>query len=599
VSVVRPFALKITKNLDSPVRFAYQDAMFQRSRPWIAVALVLGATLALLWGPMRNETATTDEPVFLGAGYSYWQGHRYYLNPEHPPLMQLWSALPLTLLNVNPPSNVGGFFDEQVYWQSDITWDYDLQSRESATAPPEGYYHYPAIEAGLYGRALLYGGNNDADKLLFCGRFMQALVMLATGVLVFFWAKSLSNAGGGLLALAAWCFNPLALAYGHLIITDPGIALMLPLAVWTFSRLLESPKPRTAAIAGLAFGAALLTKYTAIILIPIFVLLAAIALWRARRSIGQGTMKRASGYAILFAPVAWGLVLLFYLPQWMPPPPISGEEAARLRIPWWFSSLRALLIPRDFFKGFTIMLMHVYGGHEAYLLGRWSDNGWWYYYPVAILVKTPVALLLLIGTALVMTFRRIKQWTFATATPLLAAGVYLACAINNKADIGIRHILPIYPLLAVVIGVEYAKSKLSIRFAALLLASWLAVTAFAARADYIAYFNELVGGPTHGQDYLVDSNFDWGQNGKLLKDWMETNHIDHVYLDYFGTGAAIEHLHISNQRVKAANVRGLHEGYVVISATHLMAKDYDWLRAASTPTARIGNTLFVYSLPVK
>jgi len=573
--------------------------MFQRSRPWLAVTLMLGAALALLWGPISNETATTDETVFLGAGYSYWQGHRYYLNPEHPPLMQLWSALPLTLLDVNPPSNVGGFFDEQVYWRSAVDWEYDLRPRAGAAAPPDGYYHYPAVEAGLFGRALLYEGNNDADNLLFWGRFMQALVMLATGLLVFFWAKSLSNVGGGLLALAVWCFNPLALAYGHLIITDPGIALMLPLAVWMFSRFLEAPRPRTAVIAGLAFGGALLTKYTAIILIPTFGLLSAIAVWRARKSFHEGSMKRAFGFLCLFLIVAWGTVLLFYLPQWAPPPPISIEDAARLKVPAWFLTFRPLLIPRDFFKGFAILLVHVYSGHEAYLMGQWSDKGWWYYYPVAILVKTPVALLLVIGSAVLMALRRVKQWTFAEATPLLAAAVYFACAITNKADIGIRHVLPIYPLLAVVVGVEYAKSRLSIRFAALFLATWLAVTAFMARADYIAYFNEFVGGPAHGQNYLVDSNFDWGQNGKLLKQWMAKNHVGHVYLDYFGTGMAIDHLHISCDRVKAAEVRELRDGYVVISATRLMTEDYDWLRATHPPTARIGNTLFVYSLPAR
>ncbi len=157
--------------------------------------------------------------------------------------------------------------------------------------------------------------------------------MLATGLLVFLWARSLSNNTGGLLAMVAWCFNPLALAYGHLIITDPGIALMLPLTVWMFSRFLETPRPRTALLAGIAFAAALLTKYTAVILIPIFVALAAVAWWRQKRSAHQPSARNVFSNVLLLFAVTWGIVLLLYVPHLSPPPLISPEDADRLQVP--------------------------------------------------------------------------------------------------------------------------------------------------------------------------------------------------------------------------------------------------------------------------
>jgi hypothetical protein len=589
-------AAKITKNLDSPVRFAYQDAMIRRYLSCLVVALVLGVTLALMWGPMRNETATTDETVFLGAGYSYWQGHRYYLNVEHPPLMQLWSALPLQFLQVNPPSQAGTYFDGASFSNLAYTWEFQREPNENLPPALESFYHYPAVEAGLFGRQLVYGGQNDADKLLFWGRFMQALVTLTTGLLVFLWAKSLSNITGGLLAMAAWCFNPLALAYGHLIITDPGIALMLPWAVWMFSRFLETPRPRTALLAGVAFAGALLTKYTAVILVPIFVVLAVVAWWLQKGSVHRQSPRNVFGNTFLFLAVTWGIVLLLYVPHWSPPQLISLEDATHLQVPGVFTNLRLALIPRDFFKGFTIMLVHVFDGHRAYLLGQWSRKGWWYYYPVAILIKTPVVLLVLFISAVTLALRRIWQWSFAEASPLIAAAIYLACAVTSKADIGIRHILPIYPLLAVVVGTEFTRLKLRYQLIGWLLVASLAITAFLAHSDYIAYFNELVGGPANGQNYLLDSNFDWGQNGKLLKNWMEKNHLTHIYLDYFGTGMAIDYLRIPNQRVKPAEARNLADGYLVVSATHLMSPDYDWLRATQAPAERIGYTLFAYPL---
>ena len=591
--VVRPFHAKITKNLDSLARFAYQDAMIRRWLPWAVVALVLGVTLALLWGPMRDETPTSDETVFLGAGYSYWQGHRYYLNPEHPPLMQLWSTLPLLFLDVKLPTNAATYFDPKSYSSTAVTWEYQPNPADNLGPAAEQFYHYPAVEAQLFGRAILYGGQNDADRLVFWGRFMQALVMLATGALVFLWARSLSNLGGGLLALAAWCFNPLALADGHLIITDPGIALLLPWAVWMFSRFLESPRPRTAIVAVLACGGALLTKYTAIILIPICGVLAILTWWRTRREPSRNLFRNLC----LMVVATWGTVLLLYLPHWSPPPALSAEEAHRFLIRLWFTRLRWVLIPREYFKGLTILLAHVFHGHESYLLGRWSEKGWWYYYPIAILVKTPLALVTLLGSAVVCMAYRIRHRSFAELVPLLAAAIYLACAMTSRADIGIRHVLPIYPLLAVVAGVEFSRGRFSMRVAGWLLVAWLVVVAFVAHTDYIAYFSEIVGGPARGQNYLVDSNFDWGQNGKRLKTWMENNRIGHVYLDYFGTGLAIDYLHISTERVKPEEAAQLTDGYLVVSATHLMLPAYDSFRATHEPIARIGYTFFVYALP--
>src|SRR5262249_30232722 len=160
---------------------------------------------------------------------------------------------PLLFLHVKSPPNTGSYFDGQTFARYAVTWEYQPTPNENLRPPQEPFYHYPAVEAQLFGRTLLYGSENDPDRLIFWCRFLQALVTLATGLVVFLWAKSLSNMAGGCLALVAWCFNPLALAYGHLIITDPGIALTLPLAVWMFSRFLEKPGPGSAVIAGLSF----------------------------------------------------------------------------------------------------------------------------------------------------------------------------------------------------------------------------------------------------------------------------------------------------------------------------------------------------------
>jgi len=109
------------------------------------------------------------------------------------------------------------------------------------------------------------------------------------------------------------------------------------------------------------------------------------------------------------------------------------------------------LIPADYFRGLALMLVHAHGGHEAYLLGQWSTTGWWSYYPLAILWKTPVALLLLMALAGLGAVVRWRGLAFAAWIPLIAGGVFLGLAMLSRVNIGIRHVLPLFPLLSVFI----------------------------------------------------------------------------------------------------------------------------------------------------
>jgi hypothetical protein len=147
--------------------------------------------------------------------------------------------------------------------------------------------------------------------------------------------------------------------------------------------------------------------------------------------------------------------------------------------------------------------------------------------------------------------------------------------------------------MAVVVGVQAARASRSIRIVTWILCGWLVFVAFPAHWHYIAYFNELVGGPANGQNHLIDSNFDWGQDSKRLKQWMAANEVEHTYLDYFGTGVAIEYHKIPDTRVTPDQARTFRDGWLVVSATRLMRPEYAWLREC-VPAARVAYTLFVY-----
>ncbi len=207
------------------------------------------------------------------------------------------------------------------------------------------------------------------------------------------------------------------------------------------------------------------------------------------------------------------------------------------------------LLPEAFLYGFSYVEMNAQL-HPAFLLGRYSKTGFYSYFPTVFLLKTTVPALGCLLGGLVLMRRAVGNWTI----PFLLAPValYFAVAISSHLNLGLRHLLPIYPFLYVLAGslaLEWVRLSRRIRGAAAILI--MLAIALSSRLvffplnhqwwqpvapHYLAYFNELAGGPGNGYKELVDSNLDWGQDLKSLKAWLAARHItDPIYLSYFGT----------------------------------------------------------------
>jgi 4-amino-4-deoxy-L-arabinose transferase-like glycosyltransferase len=560
-------------------------------------------------GAMRQESATDDEPTYLGAGYSYWHGYRYRLSPVSAPLAKLLAALPLTVLDANISTLGRAILEGRQMADRLKPWDplvggIPLRSGELFPQGPEfygpGFYHYSYYEEFLFGGDFIYGGQNDAEKLLFWGRIPEVLLTLLTGLIVFLWARRVQGDAAGLLAAAMLLFNPVMLSYGHIVQTDIGIALAFPLAVWMFARLLETPTIGRAVIAGLVAAVALATKYTAVILGPTFAVL-----WllyhRRQRSARHAGWK----HILVVAVVAWGMLLLLYAPHWTPPPPLNAGMARRLGVPSWFLTLRPVLIPAEYFKGLTIMMLQVSGGwNAAYLNGLWSQSGWWYYFPLAFAMKTPLPFLLFASAGIVLAVRSHRELPFTELAAWAGAAMYLLCAMCSKADIGVRHILPVYPLLSVgaacalgrwmrpIAGERRNRARWAV---AALPTAGLAVAALA-YPFFICYMNPLAGGPEHGYEHLLDSNYDWGQDVIRLKQFLTERGIKRIYLRYFGTPEVFNYYGIAHDFVTSDDAKQIQQGWLVVSAHRLMRPEWEWLRESQRPVARVGYTLFVYRI---
>jgi len=228
-------------------------------------------------------------------------------------------------------------------------------------------------------------------------------------------------------------------------------------------------------------------------------------------------------------------------------------------------------VPEDYVRGLLFVARHS-EERSTFLLGRLSDHGFPSYFLVTFALKTPLALIVLLVLA---AFASPPLSGRRAAFLWLPVAVYVAFTFTRGLQIGHRHLLPIAPFLFVAAG-RAALLAGRARFAVPVLAAWAAGAALGVHPYYLAYFNELAGGPSQGYRLLVDSNLDWGQDLKGLKAWMDAHGVTRLKLSYFGSadpayyGIDADRLPGYSSPHPARVVREVHPGdLVAVSATNL------------------------------
>lgn len=487
--------------------------------------LGIGLTVCLLlllhgWSALRAARAwspTYDEPLHLTAGYTYWTQNDFRLQPENGNLPQRWATLPLLGRELRLP--VAGY---EGSWQRS---------------------EMPRLMT-----AFLYDAGNDTAAMLQRSRRAALVWSLALGLLVFAWARVLWGTAAGLFALAMYALSPTALAHAPLVTSDMAGAFCLLAATAAYWWHLQRLSPRTLALSALATAAAVLAKFSFVVLPPVF---AALAIWRVmtdeawpmtwrgatrplQRRGTRGRWLAASAVAHLailwlavwaafgfrFAPAGDGLpAMTSYLRDWAQVLPSEGA------LRWALLQARAWqLLPDAFLHGFAF----VYSAAQeraAFLAGEFRDTGWWWFFPYAAAVKSSLAELGLAATALALAAHAWRRGTLSLrcAWPLLAlATAYTAFALTSNLNIGQRHLLPLYPLLIILgaglLRVGAARWRNALAGGLLLVAL---IEHLAIRPHYLAFFNAAAGGPAAGWRHLVDSSLDWGQEAQRVGDWLQ------------------------------------------------------------------------------
>jgi hypothetical protein len=239
-------------------------------------------------------------------------------------------------------------------------------------------------------------------------------------------------------------------------------------------------------------------------------------------------------------------------------------------------------------------------GHSGFLLGQYSRTGWWYFFPVGIAVKIPIALLVLtmIGTIVaIRTARARVDWRYVA--PITAAAARIAAAMTSSINIGVRHVLPIFPLMAITAGIGavwlwgLTRHRVLARSVVVVLLAWQVGASARAHPDYLPYFNELAG--AHPERLLRDSDLDWGQDLLRLADTVRARGIDTLSIAYFGE-ADVARLVPAVTRPFGPAEHPV--GWIAISEQWLSHSDpqyagYRWLRSVE-PVARVGKSIKLY-----
>ena len=499
---------------------------------------------ALAVGSMWDDSATADEAAHIAAGLIKVGEGRLDFYSTQAPLMEALIAVPLVATG-HPVREV---------WKK--------------------YGNRPWV----VGHLLLYRTGYDPQRILRLARLPVIALFLALCFAVHWFVRDATGSDrAALAAFALTGFCPTLLAHGRLATVDMGVTFFAFVATALLLRLLREPSRGIAIATGLALACALATKISGALLVPFFLIVIVLWFMTERRLPAELWM---AGLTSIVAFMAIYLLL---------------ARSADLTLPFraYLSEVRAV---REFYVANPL---------PQFLLGEFSPKGWPHYYLVAIAVKTPLPALSLLILAIIPAVRTRRFEVVACA---LFAALFLLVSAFSSLNLGIRHVLPIFPFLfaagAIALFHPAAKVKVELSVAAASLVVAQVIVAVIAYPSYLSYFNLLIGGSRNADRILIDSNLDWGQDLRRLGQWAQANDIDVIRVHYFGAGS-VEH-ELGNRAIRwpAPRREPLPKGWFAVSRhfyrlSFLPARspiDYDaYLRDSGAKYATtIGGSIDVY-----
>jgi hypothetical protein len=502
-----------------------------RLPPRVAAGLIVLCLLAAGVGVYEAtaDAPTIDEPVYVSAGVASLVRHDLRLNTQHPPLAKALAALPVLLALPSLPSGR--------LWQ---------------------HHHDRPYARAFQERARV---SDQLHEITLLSRIVPLLELILSGLAVFALARRLGGDAGGLLSAALWLGNPYVLGIGHVDGIDVPFALATLVVVLTLVRWLERPTGRRVALAGLACGAAMLTRDTGPLLLVVALGLVG---WRARRV-----------QPVLVCAVAAGALI------W----------AAYLVLDPAYTLSHFAPLPQRYIDGLRALVRAHQHPAPAFLLGHLWAGGRWWFWPGSMLVKLPASLLACFALAPWWLRRAPAEPRRRVLAALVPSALLLtAFTVAAPVDFGLRYLLPVLALLCVACAPLVALRPRALPWGLVAVGAAFVALSFPYSIAWIA--------PPFGPGYETASagNFDWGQDAWRLQDWARGKRPWIACYTPRGSGC-VEDVVGARALARDANPAGVH-GWVAMSATLRNLHGWDpWLRRLR-PVGTLGDgTELLYRVP--
>jgi len=515
---------------------------------FLALVTIASVRIALTYTVFNH---TVDEPAHIACGMEWLNRGTYGYEAQHPPLARIMTAV------------------------------------------------FPRLDgAHSWNRPLMY--NEGAAILYTDDKYDRTLALARLGILPFFWLASAVvylwtrrwfGPLAAFFAALAFTFLPSALAHGGLATTDMALTATFGAAFFAMLVWIEKPTWPRVALFGAAIGISILSKFSVLVFFPASAAVAAVCYVLFERPSAARVFAELKAripqlaLALLVACLIIWAGYRFSFDKVNDPPMFGGNEGSRAAV----------------FRRHPRSAGHNRLGNPGYLLGEYKETGWWYYYPVVLSVKTPIAMLALLGVGLAVGWKRRRESPAYWIPAAFALGILLVGAFS-RINIGVRHVLPVYLAFSVLAGVgaEWLWRTRRVWVLAVLVL-WMMATSALAHPDYLAYFNAFAG--DEPSKVLIDSDLDWGQDMKRLSARLREVGATEVAFDPF----IIAHLEAVHgfPPIKPLDPRYPLPGWNAVSLTMLKLdrlglKGHPELQPwpeRTTPTERVGKSVWLYYVP--
>jgi 4-amino-4-deoxy-L-arabinose transferase-like glycosyltransferase len=547
----------------------------------LGIILILAGSLQII-STYTIFSPTNDERTNIGSGIEWWAEGTYNNDPTNPPLARIFIAL--------------------------LPY---LESHDAGGALPIGQPGMTALQRGevadLTGEDAVFGSGHPLRNLSLARLGILPFFVLAS-VTVYLLAKWTFGAPEALLAVLLFTTLPPVLAHAGLATSDFAEAAVMILAVFAFVVWLPSPTIGHSFALGAAVAIALVTKFSAMLFLPACFMVLLIWFGLIERNLRPSMITGALYACLAMCVVIWATYRFSVGPILLPGliSPEHQDRYAYLLRSGIVSTLVSTPVPApEFFRGIAYQYMHNAIGHGGYLLGEVRQSGRWYFFPVALAVKTPLPSLILGvvgGVGLLLRSWRCRKWRLAIAP--LCCITLLASVVPSHINIGLRYILPIYGFMAITASYGAAvlwraiPSRLVATAIVAALCGWQALSLLAWHPDHLAYFNEAA--DFSRTPILVDSDLDWGQDFFRLSAVLKDRNIAQVSVALFGfencPGLRRDQANYNFPATASLLPNEPRAGWLAVSYYVLYElPGYSWLRQYE-PVTRVGSSILLYHL---